>query len=408
MVFEYLAILIFTLLTLEVLLFFLVKIVRKNFQWLITKNIDDKVIFDQNLLKKFKKHSFHKKLGWEPKPNTSGKDIHDCKEIKYNIGKFGQRVSYNEKNLKKNQCLIFGDSFAFSRQVSDNNTISSHLNKKSNLKFYNFGVGNYGLDQAILRFEKIYFNLHPKYVIFIIVPETICRIQSMWKHFFEYGNILAFKPRFIVDKDSLKLLRCPLKSINNAEINNAIIYSKKNDIFYKKKFQKDLIFMPYIFSLFKNNLRGLKIVLSYLDFKIKGKSIKKWKDEAFFKIVLKNNALLTKNFYKNQNSLLLMYKLFERINLFCKDKKVTPIIAMIPQIQDIHLIKGSQDYMKSFEKKLKRFKGMKFLNFTKLFLNESSKIDKIYLDKSGNHLSSFGNNFVAKKLFAEISKIKNV
>ena len=104
----------------------------------------------------------------------------------------------------------------------------------------------------------------------------------MWKHFFEYGNILAFKPRFIVDKDSLKLLRCPLKSINNAEINNAIIYSKKNDIFYKKKFQKDLIFMPYIFSLFKNNLRGLKSVLSYLDFIIKGKSIKKWKDEAFY------------------------------------------------------------------------------------------------------------------------------
>ncbi len=67
MVFEYLAILIFILLALEVLLFFLVKIVRKNFQWLITKNIDDKVIFDQNLLKKFKKHSFHKKLGWEPK-----------------------------------------------------------------------------------------------------------------------------------------------------------------------------------------------------------------------------------------------------------------------------------------------------------------------------------------------------
>ena len=60
----------------------------------------------------------------------------------------------------------------------------------------------------------------------------------MWKHFFEYGNILAFKPRFIVDKDSLKLLRCPLKSINNAEINNAIIYSKKNDIFIKKNFRK--------------------------------------------------------------------------------------------------------------------------------------------------------------------------
>ena len=60
MVFEYLAILIFILLALEVLLFFLVKIVRKNFQWLITKNIDDKVIFDQNLLKNLKNILFIK------------------------------------------------------------------------------------------------------------------------------------------------------------------------------------------------------------------------------------------------------------------------------------------------------------------------------------------------------------
>ncbi len=67
----------------------------------------------------------------------------------------------------------------------------------------NFGVGNYGFDQALLRLERELPSLECRVVIMGVVPETISRVQSYWKHYFEYGNTLAFKPRFILEGDRL-------------------------------------------------------------------------------------------------------------------------------------------------------------------------------------------------------------
>ena len=37
------------------------------------------------------------------------------------------------------------------------------------------------------------------------MPETILRVHSFWKHYLEYGNTLAFKPRFeIINDDDLQ------------------------------------------------------------------------------------------------------------------------------------------------------------------------------------------------------------
>ena len=44
-----------------------------------------------------------------------------------------------------------------------------------------------------------------------VVPETIARIHSYWRHYFEYGNTLAFKPRFAIEKDGLKLYELFIK-----------------------------------------------------------------------------------------------------------------------------------------------------------------------------------------------------
>jgi hypothetical protein len=69
--------------------------------------------------------------------------------------------------------------------------------KNLNLHVLNYGVGNYGFDQALLRFEK---NKHIQLEITIIgiVPETINRINSIWKHYLEFGNIYGFKPSFFI------------------------------------------------------------------------------------------------------------------------------------------------------------------------------------------------------------------
>ena len=33
------------------------------------------------------------------------------------------------------------------------------------------------------------------------MPETICRIQSSWKNYLEFGNLHGFKPSVYLDKN---------------------------------------------------------------------------------------------------------------------------------------------------------------------------------------------------------------
>ena len=51
------------LIILETLLFKLILKVRKRFQWLIVKGLDDKISYDKDIFEKFKKHSFSSDLG---------------------------------------------------------------------------------------------------------------------------------------------------------------------------------------------------------------------------------------------------------------------------------------------------------------------------------------------------------
>ena len=70
-------------------------------------------------------------------------------------------MSSDGHKILKHQLLVMETSFAFGRQVEAQFTISNFLNLKNPFKSYNFGVGNYGLDQAFLRLKKYIINLSP-------------------------------------------------------------------------------------------------------------------------------------------------------------------------------------------------------------------------------------------------------
>ncbi len=71
-------------------------------------------------------------------------------------------------------------------------------------------MGNYGLDQSLLRLKREVPKNPTKFVIMGVVPETICRILSMWKHYYEYGNTFAFKPKFTIENDQLIQISNPI------------------------------------------------------------------------------------------------------------------------------------------------------------------------------------------------------
>ena len=54
--------------------------------------------------------------------------------------------------FSSNKISVFGDSFAFCRYVNDDETWENFLEKKIKSNVYNYGVGNYGIDQSFLKY----------------------------------------------------------------------------------------------------------------------------------------------------------------------------------------------------------------------------------------------------------------
>ena len=102
--------------------------------------------------------------------------------------------------LKKNLIASFGDSYVFCRQIKDEDTWQEIISKNNKFRISNYGVGNFGFDQSILKYKRTALDRNTKFVIQGFVPETISRIQCTWKHFLEFGNIHGFKPMFILSK----------------------------------------------------------------------------------------------------------------------------------------------------------------------------------------------------------------
>jgi hypothetical protein len=79
-----------------------------------------------------------------------------------------------------------------------------------------------------------------------VVPDTISRIVSVWKHYYEYGNTFGFKPRFVLKNNKLKLIQNPIDDESKFyRYHDFLDEIRNNDFFYRKKFRKEKISFPY-------------------------------------------------------------------------------------------------------------------------------------------------------------------
>ena len=158
----------------------------KDFQWIITSD-DEYPNLDSKGLKRFLLKSYDAKLGWVRKKNSKGMEKGEKGLVSFKIDKYGSRL--NSNNLIYTPTIAcFGDSYAFCRQVDNDETWEYYISDFLKTGVFNFGVGNYGLDQALIRYKNTNLPSSIDTVIMAVVPETICRIQSYWKHYLEFGN----------------------------------------------------------------------------------------------------------------------------------------------------------------------------------------------------------------------------
>jgi hypothetical protein len=131
---------------LEVGTYTLVHYLRKEFQWLITPS-DFSPVIDKKGLDKFIGHGYDAELGWVRKPNTEKEEAGKHGVTRYHIDEKGRRSNPGHETWPK-IISCYGDSFVFCRQVNDNETFEWYLSEMTKTDVLNFGVGNYGLDQA--------------------------------------------------------------------------------------------------------------------------------------------------------------------------------------------------------------------------------------------------------------------
>ena len=164
------------LIIVELMLYLIISKLRSVFPWLIM-NADKVPEINWDLVTKHSRKSFDKELGWVCKPNERGTDWTLEGEIDYRIDDRGCR-SHHELSFDTDKIAVFGDSFSFCRLVEDTKTWPYFQSKNLSVGVMNYGVGNYGFDQAPLRMERVIDQLDTTVVIIGIVPETMSRIHS--------------------------------------------------------------------------------------------------------------------------------------------------------------------------------------------------------------------------------------
>ena len=386
----------------ELLFFFTINFIRKNFQWLITKKEDFIPKLNKIGLDKFINDGFNSFLGWDRRSLTNHDEIGKYGITKWNIDSHGSRLNpFNDNN--KNYISTFGDSYTFCRQVNDNETWQFYLSQMTKSNVINWGVGNYGIDQAFLKYINKSKLIKSKYVIIGVVPDTISRILSTWKHYYEYGNTFGFKPRYVIEDNNLKLVENVIKSHKDFEsYKEKLLEINKYDFFYESKFLDEIIYFPYIISFFRNPLRNFKIIMYILLSKLTYKS-KYFIDKAF-DVIMKINLKWRVGLYGNKNYTELLEKIILEFKTLCNQNNQIFILAIMPQKDDIIFAKKNFHFYKDFIRIIEN----KVIIYD--FMEKLIKVDdinKYYSDntKYGGHLSLDGNKLFANEIFNFINNL---
>lgn len=150
--------------------------------------------------------SFDGELGWCSKPSR----VRD----RVTFDEFGSRVSFEPlREASGRRIALVGCSFTLGSEVGDRDTwvykLDEHL---TDAHFANFGVGGYGLDQALVRYRRDVAPLNPDEVWLGIFPGAILRISSHFPPLYHRwrARTLFFKPRFeLTEAGQLELRPSP-------------------------------------------------------------------------------------------------------------------------------------------------------------------------------------------------------
>ena len=386
---------------LEVGTYTLVNYLRKEFQWLITPS-DFFPVIDKEGLAKFIDHGYDAELGWVRKANTRKEETGKQGKTQYLIDD-RKRRSNPGHDTWPGIISCYGDSFVFCRQVNDNETFEWYLSEMTRTDVMNFGVGNYGLDQALLRLKREYQGNRTKIVVMGVVPSTIVRILCVWKHYNEFGNVFGFKPRFFIEDGQLVLIRNIIDGEDKFERYREFIPEiNRHDEFYETKFKKDMIAFPYLASVISNPARNLPLLAMVARDRWFGENKNDQTYPPAMSLIMKSNLKLREQlFLRNKDAVDLLEKLVLNFALYGKENNFVPVFLWMPQKDDLISIKKNVNYYGPFINRIKE--KLITIDLTSEIINRED-LDDLYSEDNqyGGHFSKHGNLMIANIIYSRL------
>jgi hypothetical protein len=157
---------------------------------------------------------YHEVLGWVPRPGSVSADSlyrYNSQGLRSEVEAYAARADSGVLRI-----ALFGDSFTHGDDVPVGDSwgavLESHLNRNGvPAEVLNFGVGGYGIDQALLRYTQQGKSFAPDLVILGFAPENLKRNLNLVRPLYDPRSGLPFaKPRFILREDGITLINVPV------------------------------------------------------------------------------------------------------------------------------------------------------------------------------------------------------
>jgi hypothetical protein len=156
----------------------------------------------------------HEILGWSPRPDAASADgmyRYNTQGIRSPNPAFSPAAAEGVLRI-----ALFGDSFTHGDDVPIEVSFGQVLEKQLNeagipAEVLNFGVGGYGIDQAMLRYREHGAAFAPDLVILGFAPENLKRNLNLLRPLYDPRSGLPFaKPRFILTEAGINLINVPV------------------------------------------------------------------------------------------------------------------------------------------------------------------------------------------------------
>jgi hypothetical protein len=280
---------------------------------------------------------------------------------------------------------VFGDSFTYGSEVANPDAWPARLEAlHPGIEMLNYGIGGYGADQAYLRFAREGTAMQPRIALMGFVSDDLTRLLNVYTRFRASQDAPLFKPRFLLQADSLVLVPPPVTTREEYEAiarhpERVLEHARHDDMFeplvYRNPAYEHSAFIRLAATAVMRGGRRLR----------QGERL------------LSGGTLDS-----TSKAFALQVRIFEHFSADARGKGVDPIVVFFPEASTLGSIRQGQPAVYATLIAASRARGVACLDASEAFAGMPWRPDAWYAP--GGHFSAEGNRIVAQWLAVQLSR----